>query len=353
MTETEELLAEDTVVDWLLGRDVLRGTGPWSARRLAGGVSNVVLGVRGPQTDLVVKQAMARLDVPGEWFADRRRTIREARALEVAAALTPDHAPRPVLVDADALALVMPAAPDGWVTLKDELLEGRCDPGVITGLAGVLATWHTQTAAHPERSADCHDPSSLPQLRTDPYHRVIAGLHPDLAPVILDCVAELESARDCLVHGDLSPKNVMVGRAGDDMVGGAGDGMVGRGGFWVIDFEVVHIGAPVFDVAFLLSHLLLKAVHRPAHRETFADAARTFWSVYAEQVAPALRPAPDRLVAQLGCLLLARVDGRSPASYLSPAETVAVRTLAVGMLADPPADLDDTWRRQREVAGAA
>jgi 5-methylthioribose kinase len=122
---------------------------------------------------------------------------------------------------------------------------------------------------------------------------------------------DLLTDRRCLVHGDFSPKNVLVG---------------GRR-LWVLDWEVAHVGNPVFDLAYLLCHLILKIVHRPGHAHSYRETARRFLAAYGRT--------PDGIVGQnVGCLLLARVDGKSPADYLTEADRGQVRALGRSFVQD-------------------
>ena len=109
------------------------------------------------------------------------------------------------------------------------------------------------------------------------------------------------ATRTCFVHGDYSPKNILVG--GDEP--------------WVIDFEVVHLGDPVFDLAFMLNHLLLKSLHRPELADALKQCARAFFAGYEAEAPTELIPDGRYLRGHVGCLMLARVDGKSPAEYLT------------------------------------
>ena len=90
--------------------------------------------------------------------------------------------------------------------------------------------------------------------------------------------------------GDWSPKNLLV--YPDSVL--------------ALDFEVAHCGDPAFDVAFLLSHLVMKSVHLPQHQLQLRQAADAFLAGYGAI------PPDAHVTAELGCLLLARVDGKSP-----------------------------------------
>ena len=76
----------------------------------------------------------------------------------------------------------------------------------------------------------------------------------------------------------------------------------------MIDFEVAHYGDPAFDVAFLLALVLLDGMRHDD--PTFAAEARRFWNVYCEAAGGAVAHAPH-VVAELACILLARIDGKS------------------------------------------
>ena len=108
--------------------------------------------------------------------------------------------------------------------------------------------------------ADLGSAESFEAQRVDPYLRTIQRRHPDARD--RDRRIHRSAARDddvCVVHGDYSPKNVLVGR---------------RTALWVIDWEVAHRGDPAFDVAFLLNHLLLKSIHRPQARAGYEACGR-------------------------------------------------------------------------------
>jgi thiamine kinase-like enzyme len=137
----------------------------------------------------------------------------------------------------------------------------------------------------------------------------------------------------CFVHGDYSPKNILVG-------------VDGR---WVIDFEVVHFGDPVFDVAFMLNHLLLKSLHRPELAGALRRCAAVFLGGYGATAPTELIPEGRYLCGHLGCLMLARVDGKSPAEYLSVQEREQARVLARRLLATLPTDIEDSWMLRDEV----
>jgi 5-methylthioribose kinase len=70
----------------------------------------------------------------------------------------------------------------------------------------------------------------------------------------------------------------------------------------------------------------MKSVHLPEHAADLRSAADAFLAGYGASLPEA------HLVAELGCLLLARVDGKSPAEYLTEPEREAVRAIAKEVL---------------------
>jgi 5-methylthioribose kinase len=325
------LLDERTAVPYLIGRHVLSGDEPATVSSLGGGVSNVVLAVRTPSIDVVLKQSLSQLRVEEEWLAKQERAITEAAALQVAGELAPGSVPAVLDADPSAFALTIACAPNTWDNWKDRLLDGRAEPEVAARLGHLLAVWHTGTSMAPDPRFD--DAEAFEQLRVDPYYRTVLARHPAAGDAISACIERMGIRRRCLVHGDYSPKNVLIGDA------------TARGQVWVLDFEVAHLGDPAFDLAFMLNHLVLKALHRPANHADYGRCAHAFLDAYTSAVAPALVDPTSYVLSHLGCLLLARVDGKSPAEYLGETTRCAARALALAILADPPADLNELWCR--------
>ncbi|QNG38770.1 aminoglycoside phosphotransferase family protein [Geodermatophilaceae bacterium NBWT11] len=321
--------APDT--DALAAHLVARGLTPSAAgvqvSPLAGGVSNDVVAVRAPGLDAVVKRALGRLRVAEEWLADPARIDTEGRALALAGRLAPGSAPE--VYDLDDGYLVIERAPDSWGTWKDQLLAGEVDVAVAARLGHLLGTWQRATVSDTQVHRDFADVLAFGQLRVDPFHRTVAARHPDLAGVIDRTVDVMAAARTCLVHGDYTPKNVLVEPGGT--------------GLWVIDWEVAHIGDPTFDPAWTLGHLLLKTVHRPAAAEGYAAAGRAFLAALTDELDGDLALDGEQLVRQTGCLLLARVDGKSPADYLDDEARHRTRELARRLLTHPPTTVTDAW----------
>ncbi|HET7560081.1 MAG TPA: aminoglycoside phosphotransferase family protein [Limnochordia bacterium] len=282
-------------------------------RPLGGGVSNVVLYAQSPRAAWVLKQARPRLAVADEWLADVSRAWTEAECLKLLADWLPGASPRVVFEARAAYVFAIEGAPLGTPTWKDALMAGRFDPAVARSVGALLGTLHTAAAQRPDLAQAFDTLEAFAQLRLDPYRRTVARRHPEWHAAIDEELQCLNDRRWSLVHGDYSPKNLLL------MPGGAAESPR----LWLLDCEVAHWGHPAFDVAFMLNHLLLKAIYWVFERGD-AGAARAalalaphFWRAYV-QATPAGWQAEieARTAAELPILLLARVDGKSPVEYL-------------------------------------
>lgn len=296
---------------------------------LSGGVSADIVAVDTGSQWWVVKQVLPQLKVDQTWRATQRRAITEARAMEVAGELLSDIVPALVFVDPVDFVTVQQRAPRALADWRTTLLAGPAARDVRTAraLGHALAVLHSGTVGRPELDAHFGDRTALTELRIEPFHHTVASALPAVATRLHDLARELVECPRCLVHGDFSPKNVLA------------DGPQVR----VLDWEVAHLGNPVFDVAFLMAHLVCKAVHRPASAAGYAECAREFHGQYARFVDPALRSGDQSVAAHIAAVVLARTDGKSPAGYLTAEQTAVARHHALRWLSDPATRPADVW----------
>jgi len=277
----------------------------------------------------VVKQALAELNVKELWLADPRRAVTEAAALQLAHELRPMNVP--VVIDSDGLdcVITMSAAPREMRNWRALLLGSAQTPAELASVARelgrALGTWHRATWNDLEVAERFSDHEMFDELRITPFHRAVRGKHPDLEFALSVCIEELSSKRECLVHGDFSPKNILVSARQ----------------VWVLDFEVAHVGAALFDVAFLAHHLALKAIILP---ERAADLERCFGQFLATYAETLGLPMDHRTLGwHTAALMLARVDGVSPAGYLSDQQRNTVRNTARASLRTSDSSSGALW----------
>ncbi|MDX1593024.1 MAG: aminoglycoside phosphotransferase family protein [Gammaproteobacteria bacterium] len=321
----------------LAGLLVAPGDASWNPLR--GGVSSDIWHVRSGRDEFCVKRALPRLKVAAEWLAPVERNRYEVAWYEIAGAVAPGATPRVRHHDPDAMLFVMDYLdPGSHVLWKDELRDGRADAGFAAEVGRLLATIHAATADDPEVAGRFPPNDIFHAIRLEPYLEATAARHPDLRDVLFGLSERTAATRRAMIHGDVSPKNILVG----------------PGGPVFLDAECACIGDPAFDLAFCLNHLLLKSLWNPAARAGF-DAA---FEALARAYLAGVRWEPvDRLEGRaaslLPGLLLARVDGKSPVEYLTrEADRDRVRRCARGLLFAPPSRLDDVlaaWREARET----
>lgn len=296
---------------------------------LGGGVSNHVLLVDAPGNRCVFKQALEKLRVEQDWYCSRDRIFRECAALRAVRTIFPPGAvPRVLFENRDQFTFAMEVAPADAQPWKSPLLAGEVRLEWAERAGHLLGTLIRKSVERPEWQANFADLTVFGELRVDPYYHTTADRHPELARHFAALINECLNRRFSLVHGDFSPKNLLISSAG----------------MMVIDWEVAHWGDPSFDAAFLTNHLLLKAFHSPDHWRHFQQAASTFWKALLSLAPPDwLQPAAMR---HLGCLLLARVDGKSPAEYIrTETDRQRVRTAAIDLIKRPATDSADAFER--------
>lgn len=297
--------------------DLLRQDGvPLSAKAeavpLTGGVSSEIYLVRDGGTKFVFKRALARLKVADDWRSDPARNRHEQRYLRYVGAAFPRAVPRWLFGSEPGGYFAMEYLGDGFTNWKTQLLRGACDPRWAGEAMSLLAQIHAKSRGQPALAREFDTTENFHQLRTDPYLLTTGRRHPALAAFFEEEAARLERTRECLVHGDFSPKNILLGA--NRLV--------------VLDCEVAWYGDPAFDVAFLLNHFCLKALYHaprePGLRALF-DTAVTVYFENAKLSSPRDAAAFDHRCARLLLMImLARVDGKSPVEYLGDEEKTAL-----------------------------
>jgi hypothetical protein len=200
----------------------------------------------------------------------------------------------------------MSAAPTDYAVWKNEMLSGVARTEIASACGTALAalhgrSWHDATIA---RQFD--NRQFFEDLRLDPYYRQVARVRPELAPLVNQLIDTVWHERHCLVHGDFSPKNLLV--HANSIV--------------LIDFEVGHYGDPAFDVGFFLTHLVFKAFYHAPRHILFLDLIDAFWSSYAAAMmsfvsANEFESLVSRGIENFAGCTLARLVGKSKIDYLN------------------------------------
>ncbi|MEO8312883.1 MAG: aminoglycoside phosphotransferase family protein [Caldimonas sp.] len=295
---------------------------------LAGGVSSDIWRIDTANGPVCAKRALAKLRVAADWRAPVDRNRYEARWLEVANAAQPGAAPRLLGQHAELGVVVMTwLAPDEHRLWKEMLRDGNADLATASAVGATLGRIHAYSAARPELAARFDSDAIFHAIRLEPYLLATARSHPDLAPALERLVATTAATKRALVHGDVSPKNIVIGPNGPVL----------------LDAECAWWGEPAFDLAFCLNHLLLKCLWTPAATPAFLAAFAALAAAYLEAVDWEPREAIERRAAALlPGLFLARVDGKSPVEYIdSESDRDRVRRVAGTLIRQPVARLGE------------
>jgi len=299
---------------------------------LTGGVSSDLWRVDLSSGPICVKGALPQLKVAHPWFAPVSRNHVEYQWLRLAQPVAPGQIPRVLAHDEQAGLFAMEYLPTGeypvWKTL---LLAGQVDVPAARDVGVLVGRLHAASAADPAAAAMFATDENFDALRIGPYLRVTARAHPDLEHRFADLATRTAATHLAVVHGDVSPKNILLGPHGPVL----------------LDAECAWYGDPAFDVAFCINHLLIKSIKLPHQGAALRTAARALADGHARYVH--WEPADSlngRVASLTPALALARVDGSSPVEYLSQAQRAVLRSVSRSMVAVPPAsvsELVDRW----------
>lgn len=304
---------------------------------LTGGVSSrTVLVEPDGQPPFVMKQALAKLRVIADWYSSPNRIHREAQGMRSLKELAPPGSITTLLSeDFSEHLITMSAVPRPYFTWKELLLSRPPEPSHFEEFAEILGQIHSRSQGDRLLAEIFDDRTDFDSLRLEPYYRYSASRIPEARAFFEKLVEETLSQKLALVHGDYSPKNILVH---DNR-------------FVLVDHEVIHFGDPAFDVGFSLTHLLAKALHMEQYRKELLISAELYISRYLECIRSAgfdesFEPRACRHT--IACLL-ARVVGKSPFEYLTDTERNWQRSAALALAVSPPSRLSDLFLRFKEA----
>lgn len=304
--------------------------------RLTGGVSSDIWRIDVASGAICVKRALAKLRVAADWRAPVDRNRYEARWMQQANEAVPGAVPALLGQDEMLGLLAMQYLPPADYPLwKTQLRDGLAVSAFAAAVGDRLGCIHAATARRPDLAAAFPTDAIFYDIRLEPYLVATGKAHPDLASRLDALVATTQASKRALVHGDVSPKNILAGPHGPVF----------------LDAECAWWGDPAFDVAFCLNHLLLKCVWTPQARILFLNCFDALVAAYRPHVAWEPESVLEQRAAHLlPALFLARVDGKSPVEYITTdADRNRVRRVARALLREPPDQLSDVrqaWTRE-------
>jgi len=301
---------------------------------LDGGVSSDLWKVEAPGRTLCVKAALAQLKTARVWHAPVSRNQVEHDYLQFAGSVCPGRVPEVLAHDPAAGLFAMAyLPPEDHPVWKAQLMGGQVEITVAAAVGDLVGCLHAASAADADMAARFATDDNFDALRIEPFFRKTAAAHPDLAERLLELASRTASTHEVVVHGDVSPKNILVGAEGPVL----------------LDAECAWFGDPAFDVAFCVNHLLLKSLLEPALSAQLLEAAAALTTAYSAHVGwEPWAACEERIATLLPALALARVDGTSPVEYLDEGRQALVRSAAREMLREPVATVAgvlEQWSR--------
>ena len=270
---------------------------------LTGGVASDIWKVDNGTRTFVVKRALPKLRVAAEWYAPVSRNVSEVAWMRVAKAIVPRAVPDIIFDSPEGAVFAMEYfSPETYPVWKYELRDGHVDLDFVKSVGRTLAHIHSETAHNEQLARQFANNADFRSLRLEPYLEATARKHPDISEELLALLRNTLGRHVALIHGDVSPKNILVGPEGPIF----------------LDAECAVFGDPAFDLAFCLSHLLLKCVWNPPATSRFLEAFELLCSSYFSECSFAGSEQIERhSAALLPALILARIDGKSPVEYIT------------------------------------
>jgi aminoglycoside phosphotransferase (APT) family kinase protein len=328
-------VAVSELEDFIIDKGLAQPTEPQRWTTLSGGVSSDIWRVDLPGRAICVKRALDKLRVQDDWRAPPERTLHEWRWFETVRRWLPDVVPEPLAFNPErrlmAMAFLDPQSHPLW---KAELLAGRVDVAFAAAVGDRLGAIHAASTSEPGLARTFATDKTFFALRLDAYLLAASRRQRSVAAQLKALADRTASRRVALVHGDVSPKNILIGPKGPVF----------------LDAETAWWGDPAFDLAFCLNHLLLKRLVVADRDGELNESFTALTDAYLKQVT--WEPATgvqQRAARLLPGLMLARVDGKSPVEYLTQqSQRDQVRAVALPLLMHAPESLEEVrvaWDR--------
>ena len=295
---------------------------------LTGGVSSDIWCIETEKGFVCAKRALSKLRVAADWHAPVERNLFEARWLQVAHQASAACAPELLGQHPELGVLVMQYLdPAHYRLWKQELQTGKADARTANSVGKVLSRIHSYAARNSQLASEFPTDKIFFEIRLAPYLLATAERHPELAHALEELVFQTQNNAKTLVHGDVSPKNILLGSQGPVL----------------LDAECATWSDPAFDLAFCLNHLLLKCLWTPSSSSDFLHCFEVLSNSYLQSVDWELPAALEARAARLlPGLLLARVDGKSPVEYVTEEQQRDhIRRVASALLLKPASYLQE------------
>lgn len=297
-----DISVEEELIAYLKERKLINNEIGCNIEYCKGGVSGTVALINDKDNLMLIKQALNRLKVQEEWISNPIRAKIEYDCNNILYSIIPEYILRPYFFDELNNIFCREAAPVNFRMWKNDLINGKLDFQIATKYIDSISRIHNICADDNNVKQTFKNIDIFNELRLCPYIEFTVKKHPKYKEFANKVLIELREEKITLVHGDYSPKNVMI--YGNKM--------------YIMDFEVAHYGNPAFDLAFLSNHFILKAIKMKRFAESFLNMYEYCIQRYFDNVNYMDKNKLENCFIRTLCLMLiARVDGKSPVEYIT------------------------------------
>ena len=303
---------------YLLNKNVISKEEGYTIKYCSGGVSGSVAFVYAGKKPMIVKQALAQLKVKETWLCDPNRMNIEQESNRIYHDIMPTCTPEVYFYDSDNYIYCREAVPENCTMWKEDLMSGLLDYECARKVIEALLLVHEKCSINEKIKETFASKDIFYNLRISPYIEFVLKKYPELTDHAKPLVSALMDSEITLIHGDFSPKNIMIN---------------GRE-ISILDFEVAHFGHPMFDLAFFCNHFILKAIKHKQWSDSFLNMLTYMMDIYFNGISYMDKVELEtQFVKLLSLMMLARVDGKSPVEYLTEdSDKEFVRKCAFSMI---------------------
>lgn len=297
---------------------LLKKETPYKCKQITDGVSSDIWYVNSNNKEFCIKRALSKLTVKEDWFAPVERNNYEAKYFSVCKKILP--APFPKILGHDKKKFILAMEwfnSKSYILWKKELLNKKLSISQAENIAKILAKIHSIFYNKKKYEKIFTNDKIFFDIRIEPYIMFTSKHYPKYKSNFLDAANSLVMNKSTIIHGDFSPKNILIGKKSPI----------------ILDAETACWGDPIFDLAFCSNHLILKSVLHLDSKRSYINLLHKFIVKYFSYLKIEKKDTCIiRFINLLPLLMLARVDGKSPVEYLNGYQKKYVRTFSQALL---------------------
>ena len=272
-------------------------------KKLTGGVSSEVYHVKTNKNNYCIKRSLKRLLVKKKWIANTNRIKFEYLWLKHCQNILKRNIPNTYEFNNKKKYIVMEYLKTSqYKTLKQLYFNKIININTIRSISKHLYKIHSNSNNYKTKKTFEGNYKNFYDLRLDPYFNEVGRVYPKYKGYIKKINENYIKHSNTLVHGDFSPKNILVG----------------KNKIIYLDAECCNFGDPVFDLVFFTNHLLIKSIFFKDKSQEFIKLYISFYKEYLSNLSTKnFNSYIDRIIKMTPIMLLSRVDGKSPVEYIN------------------------------------